>query len=142
MTVSVFPFSTVKANWDTFGKISLCMLCLVETILHGQKRFRDTDSSGPYHLLSRSEQVTFFRLFSGHNRLSHHLPAKFRTGLSEPCPCQTGSMATEHLLPACLLYNNLRCQLWLRETVVVRKLFGTVTAPSLLSCKVECEPWK
>lgn len=52
-------------------------------------------------------------LRTGHNRLNHHhhhLIAKFR---SELCPCQTGSsMATEHLLPACPLHDNLRNRSW------------------------------
>ena len=52
-------------------------------------------------------------LRTGHNRLNHyhpHLIAKFR---SELRPCQTGSsMATEHLLPACPLHDNLRNRSW------------------------------
>ena len=49
----------------------------------------------PYHLLTRLEQVTVFRLRTGHNRLSYHLYSKLRIGHTEQYP---GSQTTEHLL--------------------------------------------
>ena len=57
---------------------------------------------------------------------SYHLFTRFRIGQSEFCPCQTGSMTTEHLLKACPLHNNLRRQFWPVETQVVRKLFSSL----------------
>ena len=80
----------------------------------------------PYHLLTRSEQVAIFRLRTGHNRLNHHLFHKFRIGQSDQCPCQTGSMTTEHLLQDCPLYEALRRQTWTEETPLRRKLFGAL----------------
>jgi ribonuclease HI len=80
----------------------------------------------PYHLLSRPEQVILFRLRTGHNRMNHHLFTKFRIGQSDQCPCQTGSMTTEHLPQFCPLHNGLRHQIWAEETTVQRKLFGSL----------------
>lgn len=80
----------------------------------------------PYHLLTRSEQVLIFRLRTGHNRLNHHLFTKFRIGQSDQCPCQTGSMTTEHLLQSCPLQDGLRRQIWMEKTTVQGKLFGSL----------------
>ena len=84
-------------------------------------RFNRTD---PYHLLSRTEQVLIFRLRTGHNCMNHHLYTKFRIGQSDQCPCQTGSMTTEHLLQSCPLHDGLRRQIWTEETTVQGKLYG------------------
>ena len=39
-----------------------------------------------YYLLTRREQVTVFRLRTGHNRLNYHLYSKLRIGHIEQCP--------------------------------------------------------
>lgn len=44
------------------------------------------NKSNPYCLLSRSQQVTVFRLCTGHTRLNHHLSTKFRISQSNPAP--------------------------------------------------------
>lgn len=80
----------------------------------------------PFHLLSRSEQVLIFRLRTGHNRMNHHLYTKFKIGQTDQCPCQTGSMTTEHLLQSCPLHDGLRHQIWAEETTVQRKLYGSL----------------
>jgi hypothetical protein len=80
----------------------------------------------PFHLLSRSEQVLIFRLRTGHNRMNHHLFNKFRIGQSDQCPCQTGSMTTEHLLQSCPQHDDLRRQIWAEETTVQGKLYGSL----------------
>ena len=72
--------------------------------------------STPYHLLSRWEQVTISRLWTGHTHLKHHLFTKFGIGQSELCPWQICSMQTEHLLQAYLLLDNLRHHFWLVES--------------------------
>ena len=84
----------------------------------------DFNRSNPYYLLTRSEQVIIFRLRTGHNRLNHHLFTKFRIGQTDQCPCQTGSMTTEHLLQSCPLHDDLRDRTWPRATSVARKLYG------------------
>jgi len=82
------------------------------------------NKNDPYHLLTRSEQVTLFRLRTGHNRLNYHLYTKFKIGQSDLCPCQTDSMTTEHLLQKCPLHEGLRQQIWTEQTPLARKLFG------------------
>ena len=67
--------------------------------------------------------MAIFRLQTGHNR---HLFTKFGVSQSDLCPCQTGSMTTEHLLQAGPLHGNLRCQFWPVETTVAKKLFGSL----------------
>ena len=46
--------------------------------------------SDSYHLLRRREQVTVFRLRTGHSRLRHHLHTKLGIGPNVECPCNTG----------------------------------------------------
>ncbi|KAK7092397.1 hypothetical protein V1264_008145 [Littorina saxatilis] len=79
-----------------------------------------------FHLLTRSEQVLIFRLRTGHNRMNHHLFTKFRIGQSNQCPCQTGSMTTEHLLQTCPLHDGHGSQIWAEATTVQGKLYGSL----------------
>ncbi|KAK7088534.1 hypothetical protein V1264_022444 [Littorina saxatilis] len=78
------------------------------------------------HYTYCSEQVLIFRLRTGHNRMNHHLFTKFRIGQSDQCPCQTGSMTTEHLLQTCPLHDGLRSQIWAEATTVQGKLYGSL----------------
>ena len=66
------------------------------------------NKADPYYLLTRREQVTVFRLTTGHNLLDRHLYSKLRIGHTEQCPCGTGSQTTQHLLQPCPLYELLR----------------------------------
>ena len=90
---------------------------------HQHPFFNSTD---PYYLLSRREQVTIFRLRTGHNRLKHHLFTKLRIGSSEQCPCGTGSQTTEHLLQSCPQHGALRDRIWPTPTRVAQKLYGSL----------------
>ena len=85
------------------------------------------NSSDPFHLLPRREQVVIFRLRTGHNRLNHHLFTKFRIGQSEQCPCGTGSQTTEHLLQSCPLHEALRKRIWPDHKAMTQKLYGCLT---------------
>ena len=82
------------------------------------------NSSDPFHLLPRRQQVAIFRLRTGHNRLNHHLFTKFRIGQTEQCPCGTGSQTTEHLLQSCPLHEALRQRIWPDHKAMVQKLYG------------------
>ena len=82
------------------------------------------NKSDPYYLLTRREQVTIFRLRTGHNRLNHHLFNKLRIGHTEQCPCSTGSQTTEHLLQYCPLYEALRWKHWPDHTPLAQQLYG------------------
>ena len=90
------------------------------TSTHGTTRLT------PYYLLTRREQVTVFRLRTGHNRLNYHLYSKLCIGHTEQCPCGTGSQTTEHLLQSCPTYGPLRKGIWPDHTPVARKLYGSL----------------
>jgi ribonuclease HI len=77
-----------------------------------------------YYQLTRWEQVTLFRLRTGHNRLNHHLYQKLRIGQTEQCSCGTDSQTTEHVLQFCPLFEVLRKKTWPDNIPVTRKLFG------------------
>ena len=84
------------------------------------------NKTDPYYLLTRREQVTIFRLRTGHNRLNNHLFTKLRIGTTEQCPCRTGGQTTEHLLQSCPLHETLRKRVWPTHTPVAQKLYGSV----------------
>ena len=84
------------------------------------------NKADPYYLLTRREQVTVFRLRTGHNRLNYHLYSKLRIGHTEQCPCGTGSQTTEHLLHFCPTYEPLRKGIWPDHTPVAHKLYGSL----------------
>ena len=90
---------------------------------HGHPRYNKAD---PCYLLTRREQVTVFRLRTGHNRFNYHLYSKLRIGHTEQCPCGTGSQRTEHLLQSCPIYEPLRKGTWLDSTPVARKLYRSL----------------
>ena len=90
---------------------------------HKQSRYNKADS---YYLFTRREQVTVFRLRTGHSRLNYHLYSKLRIGHTEQCPCGTGSQTTEHLLQFCATYEPLRKGIWPDHTPVARKLYGSL----------------
>ena len=91
---------------------------------HKHQRYNKAD---PYYLLTRREQVTVFRLRTGHNSLNYHLYSKLRIGHTEQCPCGTGSQTTEHLLQSFPTYESLRKGIWPDHTPVARKLYGSLT---------------
>ena len=91
--------------------------------MHKYPRYNKAD---PYYLLTRREQVTVFRLRTGHNRLNYPLYSKLRIGHTERCPCGTGSQTTEHLLQFCPTYQPLRKGIWPDHTPVARKLYGSL----------------
>ena len=90
---------------------------------HKHPRYNKADL---YYLLTRREQVTVFRLRTGHNRLNYHLYSKLRIGHTEQCPCGTGSQTTEHLLQSCPTYEPLRKGIWPDHTPLARKLYGSL----------------
>ena len=90
---------------------------------HKHPRYNKAD---PYYLLTRREQVTVFRLRTGHNRLNYHLYSKLRIGHTEQCPCGTGSQTTEHLLQSYPTFEPLRKGIWPDHTPVARKLYGSL----------------
>ena len=53
-----------------------------------------------YHLLDRQEQVTIFRLRTGHNRLNAHMHSKFKLCPSPQCSCGMEQQTAEHIFRA------------------------------------------
>ena len=83
------------------------------------------NKADPYHLLTRREQVTVFRLRTGHNHLIYHLCSKLCINHTKQCPCGTGSQTTEHLMQSCPLYKPFRKGIWPNHTPVARKVYGS-----------------
>ena len=90
---------------------------------HKHPRYNKAD---PYYLLTRREQVTVFRLRTGHSRLNYHLYSKLRIGYTELCPCGIGGQTTEHLLQSCPIYKPLRKGIWSDHSPVARKLYESL----------------
>ena len=89
------------------------------------------NKADPYYLLTRREQVTLFRLRTGHNRLSYQLCLKLHIGHTEQCRCGTSSQTTEHLLQS---YEPLRKGIWPDHTPVARKLYDSLGRRRRRSC--------
>ena len=84
------------------------------------------DKTDSYYLLSWQEQVTIFRLRTGHNRLNQHLYHKYRMRESPLCPCGSANQITEHLLQICPLQADLRCKFWKKATLLATMLYGSL----------------
>ncbi|XP_041350975.1 uncharacterized protein LOC121369959 [Gigantopelta aegis] len=99
----------------------------VKTLLknHFKNMWRQRLQIGPegngIYQLNRSQQVTIFRLRTGHCQLLSHF---FRLKIShtDECPCGTGPQTPAHILQSCPTFDTLRQQMWPRE-----KLWGPVT---------------
>ena len=106
------------------------------TIIKTQQQFRwyakhtESDKADPYYRFNKKEQVTIFRLTTGHNRLRSHLFLfnKFRIGDTDLCPCLTDYQTVEHVLQSCPLQEELRQKYWPGPTPVSvsRKLSGSL----------------
>lgn len=88
--------------------------------------FRSPAQKDSLHLLTRPEQVTIFRLRTGHNRLNKHLHSKLKVVPSPMCPCGEAEQDTLHILQDCGSFKNLRGKMWPEPTPLVDKLYGTV----------------
>ena len=86
--------------------------------------YRLTVERDDYHLLSRKEQVTIFRLRTGHNRLNHHMYSKLRLVPSPNCSCGIGDQTVEHVLQSCPRFLMQRNSMWPQGTELDRKLHG------------------
>ena len=86
--------------------------------------YRCTEQRDDYHMLPRKEQVTIFRLRTGHNRLKNHMFNKLHLVPSPICSCGEGDETTEHVLQVCPRFNFERNNTWPQVTELVRKLYG------------------
>ena len=81
------------------------------------------------NLFKHHEQVSIFRLRTGHNRLRNHLFHKLKIGDTDQCRCRAGSegsQTTEHLLHFCPNHESLRKQIWPDPTPMSQKLYGSL----------------
>jgi hypothetical protein len=62
------------------------------------KQHRAHIKGDAHHQLPRRDQVTIFRLRTGHSRLRHHMFHKYLIGETYVCTCSTAPMTAEHLL--------------------------------------------
>ena len=85
------------------------------------------NTKDPYYQLTRREQVTIFRLRTGHNRLKRHLHHKFRIGETDQCPCETDVQDTNHVLQTCPLLADKRLKVWPTPVDINTKLYGSLT---------------
>ena len=75
-------------NWVTYEEMKS----------HIKYLYKPPKQTDDYYLLSRHEQVTIFRLRTGHNRLKQHMFKSFRLVPSSMCSCGDAEQTTEHLL--------------------------------------------
>ena len=102
----------------------------VRTIIKAQQRKKwqlqhpRHNPKDSYYLLRRKEQVTVFRLRTGHNRLRHHMHTKLGIGETGECPCGQGQMTADHILQCCPTYAAARSEVWPTPTALEAKLSG------------------
>lgn len=82
--------------------------------------------SDPYHHLTRKDQITIFRLRTGHNFLKKHMFNKFKLGGTASCSCAQEEEDAEHILQRCPRYADLRETHWPTTTDIRQKLYGTM----------------
>ena len=73
--------------------------------------------------LTRKQQVTIFRLRTGHCRLLSHL-YKLKISHTDECQCGTAPQTPEHLLQNCPLFGELRQATWPEGLEFKEKLWG------------------
>ena len=84
----------------------------------------DYNKNDPIHLFPRKDQVTIFRLRTGHNCLRQHLHSKLGVGNTPICTCGTDLENTAHILMHCPLYSENRKNFWPSPTTLQTKLYG------------------
>ena len=79
-----------------------------------------------YYSLTRPQQVTIFRLRTGHNRLRQHMFSKFKVGETPGCRfCKDSPETTSHILQECSHLSTHREEVWDSPTMLRTKLYGT-----------------
>ncbi|GFR99825.1 hypothetical protein ElyMa_002801600 [Elysia marginata] len=89
---------------------------------------KNTLSTTPRMQFTRAEQVTIFRLRTGHNRLKHHLFSRFRIGDGPNCPCganrqDANHQDAQHVLQDCPLLDDARLKYWPEPREMNQKLW-------------------
>ncbi|GFR77551.1 RNA-directed DNA polymerase from mobile element jockey, partial [Elysia marginata] len=92
---------------------------------HWRQEHPQHNSKDAIHKLSRPEQVTIFRLRTGHNRLKHHLFSRFKIGDGPNCPCGAYRQDAQHVLQGCPLLEDARLKYWPEPREMNQKLYGS-----------------
>ena len=85
--------------------------------------FKQSDS---LHRLNIPEQITLFRVRTGHNRLNAHMYSKFKVGESDMCPCNVDIMSAEYLLQHCQLHDALKRDMSPEPKPLRDKVYGSL----------------
>ena len=88
--------------------------------IHPQHKAEDAIYS-----LQRAEQVTIFRLRSGHNCLRHHLYKHLKIGDTAQCSCGAERQDAHHILQECHLLSAQRTATWQGYVPLWAKLYGS-----------------
>ena len=88
------------------------------------KKAHETEKEDNLRQLSRYEQVTIFRLRTGHCQLSSHL-YKLKLCDTNECQCETSIQTVEHVLQDCPRYTKQRDTIWSEGVDLSTKLWGT-----------------
>ncbi|GFR92465.1 reverse transcriptase [Elysia marginata] len=92
---------------------------------HWRQEHPQHKSKDAIHKLSRAEQVTIFRLRTGHKRLKHHLFSRFKIGDGPNCPCGANHQDAQHVLQDCPLLDDARLKYWPEPREMNQKLYGS-----------------
>ncbi|GFR79424.1 RNA-directed DNA polymerase from [Elysia marginata] len=92
---------------------------------HWRQEHSQHNSKDAIHKRSRAEQITIFRLRTGHNRLKHHLFSRFRIGDGPNCPCGANHQDAKHVLQDCPLLDDARLKYWPEPREMNQKLYGS-----------------
>ena len=81
-------------------------------------------STDPINCLARHEQITIFRLRTGHCGLRAHLK---RIGIMDSalCDCKEAEQTVHHILQDCTVWRKQRNQLWPQDESTTNKLWRT-----------------
>ena len=101
-------------------------VCLTEMKTIIKSLHKTPQTFDGYRQLSRPEQVTIFRLRTGHNRLNKHMNSKLHVVPSPMCPCEEAEQDAAHILQDCRYHRSLREETWPEPTTLQDKLYGPV----------------
>ena len=88
-----------------------------------KERLGNPSQTDSIHFLTRKQQVTIFRLRTGHCRLLSHLN-RLSISHTDECPCGTAAQTPEHILQNCPLLGELRQATWPDGEDYHEKLWG------------------
>ena len=89
------------------------------------KNKHDSEKEDNITNLNRYDQVTIFRLRTGHCQLASHLYKMKLSDQTNECPCGTSIQTVEHIIQDCPNYQEQRKDIWEEEVYLQTKLWGS-----------------